>query len=155
MQVETRTPSPTTGPEIAPTVRRRRAKRLSAVLMGMVIVAAASLGVFRHGGGGDGSRKANPTTVSVEPAGTPVIHFPSFRRPQVRKSAASTADTPTSSSWRRVTVRRAERTFPALPPGHEGDLLRVQIEPHGRGCGARASRDMKRWSGRPSTRFSR
>jgi hypothetical protein len=76
MQVETRTPPPTTGPEIAPTVPRRRAKRLSAVLMGMVIVAAGFLGLLRQGGGEDGSRKPNPATVSVEPAGTPVIPFP-------------------------------------------------------------------------------
>ncbi|MDQ3640754.1 MAG: hypothetical protein M3450_04600 [Actinomycetota bacterium] len=44
--------------------------------MGMVIVAAASVGVLRHDGGSDGSPKPNPATVSAEPVGTPVIPFP-------------------------------------------------------------------------------
>jgi hypothetical protein len=76
MQVETRPSLPSTGPEVAPTARRRRSKRLSAVLVGMVVVAAASYGVVRHESGGDGSPRPNPTIVSAEPAGTPVIPFP-------------------------------------------------------------------------------
>lgn len=76
MQVVTRTSPTTTGPEVAPTVRRRRSKRLNAVLTGTVIVAVASLGLLGHDGGGDRSAKPTPATVSAEPAGSPVIPFP-------------------------------------------------------------------------------
>jgi hypothetical protein len=76
MQVQTRTSPPTTGPEGAPTVRRRWSQRLSVVLMGTVGVAVASLGVVYYDGGSDGSPKPNPAPVSVEPAGTAVIPFP-------------------------------------------------------------------------------
>lgn len=74
MRVETRTPV-TTGQEVAPTGRRRRSKRLSAVLIGTVIVAGAAIGVIRNDGGSDGSPQPNPAPVS-EPASTPVVPFP-------------------------------------------------------------------------------
>lgn len=75
MQVETRTLSATTEPESAPNVRRRRSKRLSAVLIGMAIVAGASHGVLRHDGGSDGFPEPNSTTVNAEPAARAVIPF--------------------------------------------------------------------------------
>ena len=75
MRVETRTPA-TTGREVAPTVRRRRSKRLSAVLAGTVIVAGAAIGVLSNGSGSDGSSKPTPATVSAEPAEAPVVPFP-------------------------------------------------------------------------------
>lgn len=77
MQVRARTSQPTPAPEVAPTVRGPWSSRLGAVVIGIVIVAAAALGVLlRYEDGGDGSPKPNPPAASVEPADTPVIPFP-------------------------------------------------------------------------------
>lgn len=74
MRVETRTPA-NTGQEVTPTGRRRRSKRLSAVLIATVIVAGAAIGVIRNDGGSDGSPRQNPAGVSG-PVSTPVVPFP-------------------------------------------------------------------------------